>query len=106
MAKYLFHASYTAEGAKGLLKDGGTKRKAMAEAAVKAAGGSMEAFYYAFGEADAVVIADFPDVVSATALSVTIASSGAVTGSMTPLITVEEMDAACQKPIGYQPPGQ
>ena len=106
MAKYLIRASYTAEGAKGLLKDGGSKRKTMAEKAAAAVGGSMEAFYYTFGEADAVIIGDFPDAVSATALSVAINASGAVTVSMTPIITVEEMDAACKQQIGYTPPGQ
>jgi hypothetical protein len=29
MAKYLLQISYTADGAKGLLKDGGTKRRAV-----------------------------------------------------------------------------
>ena len=31
MPKYLFQASYTTEGAKGLLKEGGTKRRAAVE---------------------------------------------------------------------------
>ena len=44
MAKYLLHASYTEEGLKGLLKDGGSKRRAAAEEAVKSVGGRMEAF--------------------------------------------------------------
>ena len=105
MAKYLLRASYTAEGARGLLKDGGTKRKAMAEAATKAIGGSMESFYYAFGESDAIVIADVPDAVAATALSVAINASGAVKVAMTPLISVEEMDEACNRQVGYRPPG-
>jgi len=43
MAKYLITASYTAEGAKGVLKDGGTKRRQAAEAAINSAGGKLEA---------------------------------------------------------------
>jgi len=31
MAKYLMEVSYSSEGAKGLLKDGGTKRKQVVE---------------------------------------------------------------------------
>ncbi len=31
MAKYLWEASYSPEGAKGLLKDGGSKRRAAAD---------------------------------------------------------------------------
>ena len=33
MAKYLFEVSYTAQGAKGLLEGGGSKRRAAAEQA-------------------------------------------------------------------------
>ena len=49
MAKYLYQASYTAEGNKGLLKDGASKRRAAVEEMAKAVGGKLEAFYYAFG---------------------------------------------------------
>ena len=34
MPKYLIEASYTTEGVKGLLKDGGSKRRAAAEKAI------------------------------------------------------------------------
>ena len=79
MPKYLLQVSYTAEGAKGLLKDGGTKRRAAAKTLVESLGGKIECFYFAFGKDDAVVVADFPDGVSAAAASLTIAASGAVT---------------------------
>ncbi len=49
MPKYLFQASYTAEGAKGLLKEGGTKRRAAVEQLIKSVGGTLEAFYFALG---------------------------------------------------------
>jgi hypothetical protein len=38
MPKYLLEVSYTAEGAKGLLKEGGSKRRAAAEAAIQSVG--------------------------------------------------------------------
>jgi len=101
MPKYLLTASYTAQGAQGLLKDGGTKRKA----AAKSLGGSVESFYYAFGEADAIVICDMPDNTAAAALSVAIGASGAIQGRTTVLFTPAEMDAACKKTVGYRPPG-
>ena len=71
MPKYLLEVAYTADGAKGLLKDGGTKRQSAARALIESLGGKMEAFYYAFGDTDVVVIADLPDNVSAAAASVT-----------------------------------
>ena len=68
MSKYLIQASYTVDGIQGLLKNGGSKRKAAAEQAIKGLGGSIEAFYFAFGDAGAVVIADAPDNQSAAVI--------------------------------------
>ena len=67
MPKYLVEASYTSEGAKGLMKDGGSKRRVAAEKAIKNAGGTLDAFYFAFGERDAFVIIDAPDHASVAA---------------------------------------
>ena len=61
MPKYLIQASYTADGVQGLLKDGGLKRRAAAEQAIKGLGGRLEAFYFAFGDTDVFAIADAPD---------------------------------------------
>lgn len=105
MPKYLVQASYTAEGTKGLLKDGGSKRRAAAEAAVKGLGGRLEAFYFAFGETDVYVIADVPDNVSAAAISLVVSASGAVRTKTTVLLTPEEMDQATKKTVSYRPPG-
>jgi uncharacterized protein with GYD domain len=105
MPKYLLHVSYTAEGAKGLLKDGGSKRRAAAQAAMKSLGGKLETFYYAFGESDVFAIADLPDPISAAAASMTLAASGAVTTKTTVLLTAEDIDAAVKKSAKYTPPG-
>jgi len=105
MPKYLFEASYTADGAKGLLKDGGSKRRAAVEALVKGLGGRLEAFYFAYGDADAFVIVDLPDSASATAVSLTVAASGAVHVKTIVLIAPEEVDQAVKKTIAYRAPG-
>jgi uncharacterized protein with GYD domain len=106
MAKYLLHANYVGDGVKGLLKEGGTKRRAAAEKAIKSVGGKMESFYYAFGETDAYVVADLPDHASMTALALTINASGAVTLRTTVLMTPEEVDAAAKKTPSYRAPGK
>jgi len=106
MAKYLIQATYTGEGAKGLQKDGGTKRRKVAEKLVESVGGKLEAFYFAFGDSDAVVIADMPDNVSAAAAALALSVSGAVTGKTTVLITPEEMDQAVKKSPKYSAPGR
>jgi len=105
MAKYLIMASYTAEGAKGLLKEGGTKRRQSAEAAVKSAGGKLEAFYFAFGESDAIVIIDAPDHATVASASLTINASGAVRTKTVVLLTPEEIDQATKKNTTYKAPG-
>jgi uncharacterized protein with GYD domain len=105
MPKYLVTASYTAEGAKGVLKDGGTKRKSVAEAAVKSAGGKIEAFYFALGADDAYIIVDAPDHATVVATSLAINSTGAVKTKTTVLLTPEEVDQATKKQITYKAPG-
>jgi uncharacterized protein with GYD domain len=106
MAKYLLQVTYTADGAKGLLKDGGSKRRQVADQAIKSAGGTMEAFYFAFGDADAVVIVDAPDHASVTAASLAINASGFVRSRTTVLLTPEEVDQATKKTVSYRGPGQ
>ena len=56
MPKYLTVASYTSDGAKGLLKEGGTARRAAVEKLMKSVGGRLETFYFAFGDNDAYLI--------------------------------------------------
>ena len=105
MAKYLIIAVYTAEGAKGLLKDSGTKRRQAAEQAIKSAGGTMEAFYFAFGDDDAYVIVDAPDHASMAAASLAINASGAVETKTVVLLSAEEIDQAIKKTVNYRAPG-
>jgi uncharacterized protein with GYD domain len=90
MAKYLVEARYTAEGAKGLAREGGTGRRAAAAKAVEGLGGKVESFYYAFGDVDAYVIFDVPDNVSAAALSLAVGQSGGINTKTVVLITPEE----------------
>ena len=105
MPKFLVSVSYTAEGAKGLRLDGGTKRRDVATHAVESVGGKVEAFYFSFGDQDAVIIADMPDTASAAALSLAVTAAGGARLTPTPLITPEEMDPAAGKKTPYRAPG-
>ena len=105
MPKYLTQFNYTVEGVKGLLKEGGTSRRAATEKLIKSLGGTMEAYYFAFGEGDGFVIADLPDSASMAAISLTVAATGAVATKTTVLITPEEVDVAVKKSPSYRPPG-
>jgi uncharacterized protein with GYD domain len=104
--KYMIKASYTTEGAKGLLKEGGSKRRDAAAQALKSAGGKLEAFYFAFGDTDAFVIVDAPDHASVSAASLAINASGAVRTKTVVLLTPEELDQAAKKSVKYRAPGQ
>jgi uncharacterized protein with GYD domain len=106
MPKYLIQANYVGEGLKGLLKEGGSSRRATIEKLLGSVGGRVEVFYYAFGDTDAFVIVDLPDNVTAAALSLTINAAAAVTVKITALLTPEEIDAAAKKTLTYRPPGQ
>lgn len=105
MPLYLWQASYTASGTQGLLKDGGSKRREAIQQMVEKAGGKVHFLYFAFGDADVVGVAEFPDQATGAALSLVVNASGAVRLRTTALLTAEEIDAATKKPVAYRPPG-
>jgi len=106
MPKYLLQARYTSEGIQGLVRDSASGRRADVTAAVKALGGKVEAFYYAFGEDDVITLLDLPDNTSAAALGLTVSGTGAVRIITTPLLTVEEVDQALEIRMKYRAPGK
>jgi uncharacterized protein with GYD domain len=102
--EFLFEASYTFEGVRGVQREGGSSRRDAVAKAVESVGGRLESFYFAFGDRDAYVIADLPDNESATAVSLTVNASGAATVRTVVLLTPEEVDAARKRSVGYRPP--
>ena len=106
MPKYLVQASYVGEGLKGLIKEGGTKRRDTVAQVIESMGGTLESFYYAFGDYDVVGVADMPDNVRSVAFSLMINASGVINAKTTVLLTPEEIDQATKKTVGYRPPGQ
>ena len=105
MAKYLYQASYTDAGLQGLLKEGGSSRRAAVKKAVEGVGGTLEAFYYAFGHTDVFCTVDLPGNVDAAALALLITAAGGAKVKTTVLMTPEEVDQATKKTINYRPPG-
>jgi uncharacterized protein with GYD domain len=106
MTKYLLEVSYGPDGAKGLLKDGGSKRRQVVEGLVNTNGGKLEAFYFAFGKKDAYVIVEAPDHATAAAMALVVNASGAASVTTTVLLTPEEIDKASKKNFSYSPPGR
>lgn len=105
MPKYLIIGSYTADGAKGVLKEGGSSRRQAASDVIGSVGGSVESFHFGFGGDDFYVVADFPDHAAVAAASLTVGSSGAASLRTVVLITPEELDAASKLSPTYRPPG-
>jgi uncharacterized protein with GYD domain len=105
MPKYLVEARYTAEGAKGLMREGGSGRRAAVTKTVESVGGKLEAFYFGFGDVDVYIIVDLPDNVSAAAVSLAANQSGFLASKTIVLMTPEEMDQATKKTTGFRPPG-
>jgi uncharacterized protein with GYD domain len=105
MAKFLIEASYTVEGVRGLQSAGGSSRRDAVAKALESAGGSLESFHFGFGSADAYVIADAPDNVTAAAIALTVNAAGAAHTKTIVLLTPEEVDAAAEKSVSYTPPG-
>lgn len=105
MPKYLVQVNYTLEGVRGLVKDGGSSRRAVVERVIAGLGGTMESFYFCFGTYDVVVIAELPDNASVAAISLTVGASGAAEVQTTALLSAEEIDDATKRTVAYTPPG-
>lgn len=104
MAKYLVQGKYVGEGVKGLLKEGGSSRREAIEKLVSSAGGTVEAFYYAFGDTDLFAIIDVPNNVTMAALSLMVSAAGAATSKVIVLLSPEDIDAAAKITATYRPP--
>jgi uncharacterized protein with GYD domain len=105
MAKYLITASYTADGLKGLVKEKASARREAVRLACESVGGKLECLYYALGEDDVVLIADLPDIVAASAVSLAASATGTVRTRTTALLTVEETDRALGTTVRFRGAG-
>ena len=106
MKKYLIKGTYSADGTKGLIQEGGSGRKIAIEKMLAVLGGKVESFYYAFGEADVYLVVELPDDISAAAVGLRVNAAGLVRISITVLLTPEDIDAASKKSVSYRAPGE
>jgi len=105
MPRYLIEGSYTGDGAKGLTQEGGSRRRDTVAKMIEGMGGTLEAFYYTFGDRDVIVIYTAPDEITAAALSLAVNQSGKVRLTTHPLLSAEDFDQAAQKTVSYRAPG-
>ena len=105
MPKYMITANYTSEGMAGVRAAGAKSRVDAVSTMLEAMGGSLESFYFAFGDTDAYVIVDLPDAEAAAAVALTVNAAGGATTRTVLLLTPEEVDAAAERSVEYRPPG-
>lgn len=106
MGKYLFRGTFSTDGLRGVIKDGGTSRPKAVAALAESVGGRMDAYYFAFGDDSYFVVCDLPSDEAAAACAMTVAASGAVSNSTIKLLTPEQVDAAIKLSPTYRAPGQ
>lgn len=106
MPKYLVSGSYVGDGIRGLLKEGGSKRKEAVRQLIEGLGGKLETLYFAFGGDDFIIIFDGPDNVRAAAGVLIANSTGVISAKTTVLLTPEELDQVSSITANYRAPGR
>jgi uncharacterized protein with GYD domain len=107
VAKYLVLFSLTSETAKRFIAKPSDRAAVIREVA-ESAGGSLESYYWMFGQYDGAAVFDLPDSHAMAAVSLAIASSGALSRFEThELIESGDLTAIAEraKGITYRPPG-
>ncbi len=110
MGYYMIQASYTTDSIAGMVKRP-EDRAATVRAAFEKLGGKMHAFYFCFGDYDAVVIAEVPDNVTMAAISMAVGATGALKAFKTTVLLTSEdgtrsMRKAGEAAAAYRPPGR
>ena len=105
MPKYLIQASYTPQGVEGVRSKGGSSRRDAVAETVSSLGGQVESFHFGFGDDDAYVVVDLPDIEAAAALALTVNAAGGATVKTIALLTPEQVDEAANRSVDYRPPG-
>lgn len=105
MPKYMLHGNYTATGAAGVLKDGGSGREKAVKDLVESVGGSLDTIYWALGADDFYLTVTLPDSHAAAALSIAVAATGTVRGTTSELMTAADLDDVISRRVSYRAPG-
>jgi len=106
MPHYMFTASLSEQGLKGILEEGAGARMQVVRDLFESLGGGVEAAYWAFGESDFIVIAELPDNAAAAAAATAVVSGGTASVSTTVLLTADDLDEARGRSLKYRPPGR
>ncbi len=100
MALYMFQGAYTSEAWTAQVQNP-QNRVEVVRPVIEAQGGKILSTYYAFGEYDVVVIMEFPDNVSASAIGLTVAAGGAFKAQKTTVLMSVEEGIEAMKATGF-----
>ena len=106
MPYYMLQATYTSETWAAQVANP-QNRVEIVRPIFESLGGKIESAYFSFGEYDVVLMTEFPDNVSAAAISVALSPGGGLKNAKTtPLMTIEEGTEVMRKAggTGYRPP--
>ncbi len=107
MAKYAILFTLKGETVKGMI-DRPSDRERVVSNLLSGVGGTLDSYYWMFGQWDGIAICDIPDSTSAAAVSIAVSSTGAFghleTHELIPAASLNEiLDKA--KNLAYFPPG-
>ena len=105
MPKYLWRTSYTQAGAKGVGSEGGSGRRDAAKTAVESVGGTLDAFYFAFGGADAYVMPTCPTTRQHWRSRSPSTDPAARPSRPSRSSSRRPVDAATKREVSFRPPG-
>ena len=108
MAQFLFQVGYTSDSWATQVRDRGNVLERI-QPLLDGCGGTVTSCFYAFGDYDLVLLADFPNSEQAAAFSLAATAGGSVKSiKTTPLLTVDQgiqaMQRADEAGRAYQPP--
>lgn len=106
MGKYLFRGSFTTEGLRGVIKEGGSGRVKAVTALAESLGGTLESYHFAFGDDSYFVVVDLPNDESAAACALAVGAAGTTSNSTVKLLTPAQVDAAVKMSPKYRAPGK
>ena len=108
MAKFMYLGKYTAEGLKGLVAEGGTRRRTATERLIGSIGGTILEYSFAVGEYDFVLIVEVADNAAGLIAPILTGASGTVRVLTVPLVTPQQIDEVCARipSTSFRPAGQ
>jgi uncharacterized protein with GYD domain len=105
MPRFLIQGTFTLDGLRGLLKEGGSGRVEAVRKMAESVGGRLVSYDFGFGEPDTYVICELPDNKAAAAVALAIGAAGGVTTKTVVLLTPAEVDQVVKQTVEYRAPG-